>query len=122
MIQVILFGYTDLCYFVIYNLYCLIVILSRKLLFSFQFLLAILIFLFGIFFGVIYSLNHLITYNFNFKIMFAYYLRGIIFDVIHGVANIILFSCLYYPIQKIMKNFALNNTNLFNYIYLQQIV
>jgi len=122
LVQIILFGQSDLFYFVIYNFYAIIIIVLRKNIFSYQYLLAILFFLFGILFGALYSFNYLIINNFNFKIMLAYYIKGIPFDLIHGIGNLLLFLFLYYPTQKIIKQFALNNTNLFNIKYLNNII
>ncbi len=120
LMQFILFGFADLPYFYIFNLYGLITFLSKKLIFKFWWFFPFFMFIFGILFGFLYSLQQFVLYGFNFA--FSYWLTGIPFDILHATGNCIFALIFYFPMIKLFTILSHSKEFLFNNIFLLNII
>ncbi len=102
-LQILFFGFSDLFYFYVFNIYGLVVYLFRTLIFKYWWMFIILMFIFGLLFGLLSSLQPLILYGP--KVALYLWLSGIVFDAIHSSSNAIITCLLYLPILKVFLIF-----------------
>ena len=118
-LNIIFFGLADwsLFYFLIFNLYLLIVISLRRALLKTWYLFVLILGLMGYLFGSLYTIQAWLLYGRAYA--YSYWINGFIFDFIHGTGNIILGSGLYIPCSKIMFRLSGRYPFLFNFFYLK---
>ncbi len=116
--QVVLFSFIDLPYFYIFNLYWLITFIFRKMILKFWYILPILLFFYGLAFGLLYSLEMWLLYSLPFAI--SYWITGLIFDITHAISSMIFGFLFYIPVIKTMKMLSINKTFLFDDYFLDK--
>ena len=116
VIQIILFGFADIAYFYIFNLYGIIIYLFKIFIFKWWLLFPILVFLFGLSFGLMYSAEMLLL--FGWKYALAYWISGLVFDIVHAVGNCIFAIICYIPLMNLFKVMSQNKSFLFNKLFI----
>lgn len=96
------FGFWWVGYVIIWPTLCIVTLLAKKYLINRYLILALYSAIFGMCFGLLYSLPSIVTVGLNAAI--AHWIAGISFDIIHGVSNYIVMICLGKRLYSVLIN------------------
>ncbi|WP_144060304.1 hypothetical protein [Spiroplasma syrphidicola] len=114
-LNMVTFGIADwsLMYFVIFNLYAVIILWLKPLISKWWWTMIIMNGLFGYLFGSLYAIQTALLFN-STSVGLAYWINGLVFDAIHGTGNIIVTALLFAPVYKLMEQLVQKWPFIFN--------
>ncbi|WP_253301674.1 hypothetical protein [Spiroplasma endosymbiont of Phyllotreta cruciferae] len=113
-LNMVYFGVADwsIMYFIIFNLYGVIMFLCKPLVYWGWWIIIIICGLMGYLFGILYAIQVTILYDRS--VGLAYWIKGLTFDAIHGTSNIVICAVFYPIVYKLMQTLYPKWPYLFN--------